>query len=582
MRINERVFFVLVLCILFVSVEAHSEQGPSKQEVLRTLRKATEFYVTKVANEGGYHDVYAEDLGYGHSSKAGRGPTQVSATGAATPNVGLAFLAVWEATGDRYYLEAARLAAHAMVKGQMCSGGWDYTTNLDPATRKKYRYRTDVNCCEQASDKRNNMTNFDNNTTQGVLRLLIRVDRALNFEDNQIHQAALYALDNLIRAQYPNGAWPQRYEKFPDPNLFPVKPASYPDSWSRTGPGTGLYSHYTFNDDVIVNMIDVMLEAASIYKEPRYQASAEKAGDFIILAQMPDPQPAWAQQYDVQMHPAWGRAFEPPAVTGRESVSVMRVLILLYKETGKKKYLEPIPRALDYLKRSSWVRDGKPVIARFYELKTNQPIYIAKDTREITYSDKSTISHYSLVTSAEPLSSIGEEYRSLLKAHPATLRRSDKPRCLTPGTGVRMPPLSLSAAELSEKVRAVISSLDERGAWVQQGSTGDPGLVLSVKPAKEMFGILRKSQILPLRENETRMYEDNMSGAGLVISIRPAKDMVVLLGGKVLPLKEGETLEVHKGAAPPSREVIRSGTFAENLRLLANYLTVRWGLASSG
>jgi hypothetical protein len=113
-------------------------------------------------------------------------------------------------------------------------------------------------------------------------------------------------------------------------------------------------------------MIDVMLEASRIYKDARYQASAEKAGDFIILAQMPDPQPAWAQQYDAQMHPAWARSCEPPAITGRESVSVMRGLILLYSQTGKKKYLEPIPRALDYLKRSSWLRDGKPVIARFY------------------------------------------------------------------------------------------------------------------------------------------------------------------------------------------------------------------------
>ncbi|MHC4705085.1 MAG: pectate lyase, partial [Planctomycetota bacterium] len=114
------------------------------------LRKATEFFVEKVANEGGCHATYSADLGYGRSGKGGAGPTQISATGGTTPLVGLAFLEVWEATGDRYYLEAARSAAHAMVKGQMCSGGWDYTTELDPAKRRKYRYRIDGDCCEGA------------------------------------------------------------------------------------------------------------------------------------------------------------------------------------------------------------------------------------------------------------------------------------------------------------------------------------------------------------------------------------------------------------------------------------------------
>jgi hypothetical protein len=292
MRVNGKVFIKLVLCVLFIPLEAHGKQGPSREKVLRALRKAVEFYITKVANEGGCHATYSEDLSYGRSGKGGRGPTQISATGGTTPAVGLAFLDVWEATGDRHYLEGARLAARAMVKGQMCSGGWDYTTELDPAKRKNYQYRIDGDCRDQALDTRRNMTNLDNNTTQGVLRMLMRVDRALNFEDKEIHEVVLYALESLMRVQYPNGAWPQRYEKFPDPNLFPVKPANYPESWSRKWPGYIFYSYYTFNDDCIVNMIDVMLEATRIYKEPRYQASAEKAGDFIILAQMPDPQPA--------------------------------------------------------------------------------------------------------------------------------------------------------------------------------------------------------------------------------------------------------------------------------------------------
>ncbi len=129
-----------------------------------------------------------------------------------------------------------------------------------------------------------------------------------------------------------------------------------------------------------------MLEAARIYKEPRYLASAEKGGEFMLLSQMPEPQPGWAQQYDREMHPAWARQFEPPSITGGESQSVMRALMLLYRETGQRKYLEPLPRALAYYKRSilpdvenpSEIRrracPGRtPCAARFYELKTNRP-----------------------------------------------------------------------------------------------------------------------------------------------------------------------------------------------------------------
>src|SRR5690242_5130579 len=83
-----------------------------------------------------------------------------------------------------------------------------------------------------------------------------------------------------------------------------------------------------------------VLEAARIYNEPKYRAVAEKGGEFILLAQMPDPQPAWAQQYDREMHPAWARAFEPPAVTGGESQGIMKTLLVLFQETGNRKYLD--------------------------------------------------------------------------------------------------------------------------------------------------------------------------------------------------------------------------------------------------
>jgi len=117
-----------------------------------------------------------------------------------------------------------------------------------------------------------------------------------------------------------------------------------------------------------------MLDAAEIYSQDTYRQAALKAGDFIILAQMPAPQPAWAQQYNSQCQPSWARKFEPLPITGGEPQGTMRTLIQLYRRTGQK-YPESIPAALDYL-ASSPLSDGR--LARLYELKTNCPLYFTR------------------------------------------------------------------------------------------------------------------------------------------------------------------------------------------------------------
>ncbi len=567
------VLLVLTLSPLGASVGRDRQAPPAPpapalpQRAQEGLRKAVEFYRTQVATGGGYHFAYAEDLSYGRSEQS-EGKDRVEIQRDGTPIVALAYLEAYEATGDRYYLDAARDVALALVKGQYCNGGWSYVIELTPERRAAQPYRADGRCSQPKPPGADRPATLDDNVTQAAVRVLMRVDRDLGFKDAAIHDAARFALDSLVKAQYPNGAWPQRYARFPDPAAFPVRRASYPESWPRTWPGSSYFEHYTFNDNSIADAIDVMLEAARIYDEPRYLASAERGGDFILLAQMPDPQPGWAQQYNRDMHPAWARRFEPASITGGESQSIMRTLLLLYRETGNRRYLEPLPRALAYYRRSllpptetpSEARrracpGQTPCAARFYELKTNRPLYITKGTRvtaldqgaatvdgyDVSYSDASVITHYAVLVSGAGFATIERELTRLQTAAPASLRRPDRLRGLSPwsdsasGAGQRPVPNET-------RVRSILEDMDARGAWVEVGTIGR---------------------------------------ADRLVSVFAGRDLVVRFGGQTLPVKENDTLEVFAGPEPPRERIIQSRTFADHVGVLSSYLAAQRGAAAA-
>ena len=301
----------LFLALLPMTITVAAAQESSlREQAFASLRRGVEFFRKEVAVEGTYLWQYSEDL----SKREGENKataTQAWVQPPGTPSVGLAFLAAWQATSNAYFLDAARETAHGLARGQLLSGGWQYVIDFSPEGRRKMAYRDDGNKTGR------NVTTFDDDTTQAALRFLIRTDAALRFQNAKIHSAVEYALTSVLKAQYPNGAWPQGYDDFPDPEKFPVKKASYPEAWPRAWPGSGQYwFRYTFNDNALATLLETLFEAEKTYHDPapgndlpklaaQCRAAAEKAGDFILLAQMPDPQPAWAQQYDFEMHPAW-------------------------------------------------------------------------------------------------------------------------------------------------------------------------------------------------------------------------------------------------------------------------------------
>jgi hypothetical protein len=126
--------------------------------------------------------------------------------------------------------------------------------------------------------------------------------------------------------------------------------------------------------------------------------------------------------------------------------------MLLYQETGKKKYLAPIPRAISYLRRSQ-LNDGR--LARFYELKTNKPLYFNRDYK-LTYSSDEVPTHYSFITDSR-LVSIEAQYKRLSETGPTGkhINKSMKMKRMLP--------------ELASDVGEIINNMDERGAWIRHG-----------------------------------------------------------------------------------------------------------------
>ena len=244
----------------------------------------------------------------------------------------------------------------------------------------------------------------------------------------------------LLHAQFDCGAFPQVWTG--PVATKPIVKAKYPDyDWRTEGRIKEYWNLYTLNDNTCGYITDTLIDAYRIYRDEKYLTALRRLGDFLLLAQMPEPQPAWAQQYNYDMQPVWARKFEPPGVSGDESQEVIETLMKIARVTSDKRFLTPIPSALDYLRRSL-LPEGK--LARYYELKTNKPLYMSRrgKTYSLTYDDSDLPSHYGWKTDAR-LDELQQRYeeaqrgRSTMQAQP-------------------------SSGQISE----IIKSLDSQGRWV--------------------------------------------------------------------------------------------------------------------
>lgn len=408
-----------------------------RDQALAGMKRAAEFYRAKAAAHGGYVYYYALDF----SERWGEGKAtldQIFIQPPGTPAVGMAFLKAHTATGDKAYLDAAQATAEALVGGQLESGGWAQVVDFNPRGTKTGLYRS-------GKSRGRNLSTLDDGATQSALSFLMHADRALGFKHGVIHEASEFGRKSLLAAQHPNGAFPQVWSG-PAPQ-YPAAKASFPDyEWRTENRHKNYWDFPTLNDDLCSDVARTLEDGWTIYKDERCRAALARLGDFLILAQMPEPQSGWAQQYDFKMRPIWARKFEPPSLAGRESQDALETLLHIHRITGDAKYLVPILSALDWLKRSR-LPDGK--MARFYELRTNKPLYMTADY-QLTYSDADAPSHYGWT---------GPSNIELLERRFRTAQEGKVPR--KPST----PPAE-------DRVRQILRDLDLEGRWVSTAGDG--------------------------------------------------------------------------------------------------------------
>lgn len=433
---------------------ARGQDNPSDEAVARNateaMKKATAFMTSQVAVHGGY--VY--DVTLDLKQRRGEGvatATEVWVQPPGTPTVGLAFVRAFDATGENVFLDAATDSARALLHGQLESGCWTDRVDFDPKGKNAGLYRHG-----KGNPKGRNYSTLDDDKSQSALRLLIEVDRANGFQEKSIHEAVQYGLEALLKAQFANGGFPQGWDK--PVEKAPIIKASFPKyDWRTEGRFKNYWDFETLNDGLAGTVTKTLQLAYETYRDDRYRTAMLQFGDFLILAQLPEPQPAWAQQYNHQLQPIWARKFEPPAVAGRESEDVMETLLYLTEVTGDRRFLKPLPAAIAWLKRSS-LPDGK--IARFYELETNRPLYFTKDEYALTYEDNNLPTHYSFKSKSNVMQ-LEARYQVLIRGETPKVSKNNL-KTLRQETDRILRQLDSGSRWITDKNGAPVPTLDSR------------------------------------------------------------------------------------------------------------------------
>jgi PelA/Pel-15E family pectate lyase len=276
--------------------------------------------------------------------------------------------------------DALRIAGNCMLY-QRATGGWP--KNIDMAV-----VLDDAGKAALLKQKNETDSTIDNGATCRQLQFLARVYAAA--PKPEIRDAFLRGLDYLLKAQYPNGGWPQFY-----PN-----PAGY-------------RRYITFNDNAMTNVLNLLKDITDVKKpyafvdagrQKQAQQAVQKGVESILNCQIVRDGKvlAWCAQHDEKtFEPRPARAYEKVSISGFESVGVVRFLMRM--DSPDPRVVRAVESAVRWFEQAKLtgiryqrvddpnaangydlkiIADpaGPPLWARFYEIGTNRPMFCDRDS----------------------------------------------------------------------------------------------------------------------------------------------------------------------------------------------------------
>ena len=267
--------------------------------------------------------------------------------------------------------EAGRAITEAVVSFQTPSGGWSKHVRFDKGPRKAGMQWS------SQTEPWHYVGTFDNRATTEQLRLLAGAQQATGRED--FRAAFLRGLDYIFDAQFPNGGWPQGY---------PLE-GKYHDA-------------ITLNDDAMTHVLELLRDIAAGQPEFAFIPDARRARAreafatglrcIVKMQVVRDGTPTvWCAQHDPHtLAPAAARLKEPASLSGGESADLLKFLMRLPEPSPE--IIRSIESALAWFESTRLTglrpvkRDGRSFYAtdpaatdaywaRFYDLKTNRPIF---------------------------------------------------------------------------------------------------------------------------------------------------------------------------------------------------------------
>jgi len=357
---------VIINTIITVNLFAQTEYD-IKNQIRNVIKKAAEYFDKNISVNGGYVWIYKQDLSRRWGEMEAY-PSMVWVQGPGTVEMGHLFLDAYEITRDEYYYNLAKKSAYALTKGQLKCSGWNYMIDFAGEKSLKKWYSTiGANAwrLEEFQHYYGNAT-FDDDVTAGASKFLLRF--YLLKKDKQVEKALSKAIKFILRSQYPNGAWPQR---------FPLDNVNCKKDYT---------CYYTFNDNVIWNNIKFLILCYETLDYKNLIEPIKKGMNFYLLSQYKNPQAGWAQQYDFNLEPASARTYEPASLDPQYTARHIEMLIKFYEMTGDKKFIERIPDALNWIESTIIERrDSLAIIPKFVEIGSNKPIYIHRKGTNVKY-----------------------------------------------------------------------------------------------------------------------------------------------------------------------------------------------------